>query len=197
MTTVNATGVTAGNAEQVRVGPGQILVAPYGTACPVHLVDLATLNAAWRDIGYTTGGSTVTYAQTSGDVVVAERLRAISHEITDVQMTAAFEMAQVNLENLQLATNSPPESITTDTDDSTFTWPKEGGTQRFSILWVSKDGLEMQVLVRCFGGGTITMSRVKGTTPQAIGVTFSVEENSDTAVASGRDAYNVIDNSLL
>jgi hypothetical protein len=195
--TIAATGQTTGNSDQVRVGAGQILVAPYGTACPAHLVDLGTLDAAWRDVGYTTGGSTVTYAQTTGAVSVAERLRPLKHVVTDVAMTMAFDMAQMNLENLRLATNSPSSAIVASTDDTTFAWPKEGGTDRFSILWVAVDLLEAQVLVKCFGGGTITIPRQKGTTPASIAVSFDVEENSDSTIAGGKDAYNIIDNGLL
>jgi hypothetical protein len=195
--TIAATGATTGNSDQVRVGPGQLLVAPYGTVCPTHLADLATLDAAWRDVGFTTGGSTLTYAQTTGAISVAERLRPLKHVVTDVAMTMAFDMAQVNVENLRLATNSPTSAVVTQTDETLFVWPKEGGSQRFSILWVAVDALEAQVLVKCFGGGTITIPRQKGTTPASIAVSFDVEENSDATIAGGRDAYNMISNDLL
>lgn len=197
MTTVNATGQTTGNSDQVRTGPGQLLAAPYGTACPVHIVDLLTLDAAWRDLGFTTGGSTLTYAQTKEGVVVAERLRPIRSQITGSTMTETFDLAQLNVENLRLATNSPSSAIVTSTNDTMFIWPKEGGSSRFSLLWVAEDLLEAQVLVKCFAGGTITIPRTKGVTPASIAIEFDIEENSDSSIAGGRDAYNIFDNDLL
>lgn len=197
MTTVAATGQTTGNSDQVRTGPGQLLAAPYGTPCPTTLAALATLDAAWRDLGFTTDGSTLTYAQTKEGVVVAERLRPIRSQITGSTMTKSFNLAQLNVENLRLATNSPASSIVTQTNDTLFVWPKEGGSDRFSILWVSEDLLEAEVMVKCFAGGTITIPRQKGVTPASIAIEFDVEENSDSSIAGGRDAYNIFDNALL
>lgn len=181
-----------GNADQVRVGPGKLFIAPFGTDLPTALG--ATLDPAFKEVGFTTEGSALTYSQSSEGVEVAERLRPIKNVITGVEMSFEFTMAQLSPENLRLATNAPASSITVDatSQDVTFTWPKSGGTQRQSIVWVSDDDLEMLVLAKCFAGGDVTIPRRKGTEPAAVGVTFTVEENPD-----GDDAYLVVDAALV
>lgn len=179
-----------GNADQVRVGPGKLWVAPFGTPLPDDLGD--TLDAAFVEVGFTTEGSSLTYSQTAEGVPVAERLRPIKTIITAVEMTFEFTMAQLSPENLRLATNSPAESVTTLGSTTTFTWPKSGGSARQSIIWQADDDLEMLVLAKCFAGGEIAIPRRKGVEPAAIGVTFTVEENPDAA-----DAYLMTDSSLV
>lgn len=185
-----------GNAEQVRVGPGALYVAPFGTALPTTLG--GTLNAAFVEVGFTTEGSNLSYSQTSDGVEVAERLRPITTIITGVEMTFDFIFAQLNPDNLALAMNAGAGSISETTDEVVFTWPKSGGTSRVSIVWQSDDDLERLVLAKCFAGGDISIPRRKGVEPAAVGVTFTVEENSTVsttidAQAAFRDAYLIQD----
>jgi hypothetical protein len=185
-----------GNADQVRIGPGKLYVAPFGTALPTTLA--ATLNVAFVEVGFTTEGSNLTYTQTSDGVSVAERLRPIKTIITGVEMTFDFIMAQLNPQNLALAMNAGAESILETTDEIVFVWPKSGGVSRVSIVWQSDDDLERLVLAKCFAGGDISIPRRKGVDPAAVGVTFTVEENSSVtttidAVAAFRDAYLITD----
>src|SRR4051812_7208957 len=96
------TNEVVGDADQVRIGPGKLWVAPFGTPLPVTLA--ATPDSAFRELGFTTEGSVVSYTQTSEGVEVAERLRPIKQIITGVEMTFEVTLAQLNPENLQLAT---------------------------------------------------------------------------------------------
>lgn len=185
-----------GNAEQVRVGPGRLYVAPFETALPTTLGE--TLNAAFVEVGFTTEGSELTYSQESDGVEVAERLRPIKTIITGVTMEFEFTMAQFNPQNLALATNADDDAISETADEVVFTWPKSGGTARVSIVWQSDDDLERLVLAKCFAGGDISIPRRKGVEPAAVGVTFTVEENSIVSttidsVAAYRDAYMIWD----
>lgn len=185
-----------GNAEQVRVGPGKLYVAPFETALPVTLAE--TLDAEFLEIGFTTEGSELTYSQESDGVEVAERLRPIKTIITGVTMEFEFTMAQFNPQNLKLATNAADDSISETAEEIVFTWPKSGGTSRVSIVWQSDDDLERLVLAKCFAGGDISIPRRKGVDPAAVGVTFTVEENSVVettidSVAAFRDAYMIWD----
>jgi hypothetical protein len=187
--------LVTGDADQVRIGPGKLLLAPYGTALPADLGD--TLDAAFHEVGFTTEGSALTYSQTSEGVDVAERLRPIKTVITGVEMTFEFTMAQISAENLRIATNSPSSSITTTAGGATkFTWPKSGGASRQSIVWLADDDLEMLVLSKCFAGGDVTIPRRKGVEPAAVGVTFTVEENSDSGIGGGADAFLITAASL-
>lgn len=185
-----------GNADQVRVGPGKLLLAPYGTPLPGDLGD--TLDAALVEVGFTTEGSSLTYSQTADGVEVAERLRPIKNVITAVEMSFDFTFAQLNPDNLALAMNAGTDAITTTADEVVFTWPKSGGVSRVSIVWQADDDLERLILAKCFAGGDIAIPRRKGVDPAAVGVTFTVEENSSVSttinsVAAFRDAYLIQD----
>lgn len=186
-----------GNADQVRIGPGKIYVGPFGdvtlpTTLAAATADATLITDGWREAGFTIEGSVVNYSQTSDGVEVAERLRPIKFIITAVEMTFEVTLAQMNPENLRLATNAPASSITTTVDEVKFVWPKSGGTARVSILWVSDDGLEALALAKCFAGGDISIPRRKGADPTAIGVTFSIEEN-----VGGDDAWYIMDADLV
>lgn len=183
-----------GNADQVRVGPGYLFVAPWvGVTPPTFPTTISgALNVAFKEVGFTVEGSELTYAQSSDGVEVAERLRPIKQIITSVEMSFEFTMAQINAKNLALATNSPSSAIVTTATETTFTWPKSGGNQRVGIVWESSDGLERLVLARCFAGGDIKIPRRKGADPAAVGVTFTVEENP-----SGPDAYLMQDITIV
>lgn len=187
--------LVTGDADLVRIGPGALYVAPYGTALPVDVNE--ALNAAFKQVGFTVDGSELTYSQTSDGVPVAERLRPIKSIITSVDMTFTFTMAELNPNNLALAMNAnPATAISTATDTVTFKWPKSGGVSRVSIVWQADDDLERLVLAKCFAGGDISIPRRKGVDPAAVGVTFTVEENSDAALMGGDDARYLVDTSL-
>lgn len=199
-----------GDSDLVRVGAGRLYVGPYeGTGAVVLPTTIAaakadatlTTTGKWRVLGFTTEGSELTYTQTADQVEVAERLRGIKSIITAVEMTFNTTMAEISADNLALATNAPTSAIQTTSAEKVFTWPKSGGSNRVSILWVSDDDLEALVLVKCFAGGDISIPRRKGTDPAAIGVAFTVEENSQVSttinsVPDTRDAYYIADIAL-
>lgn len=187
-----------GNSNAVRVGPGKIYVGPFGSVgtLPSTLAaangDAALKTAGLRELGFTTEGSTLNYSSSSEQVEVAERLRGIKTVITGVEMTFEVTMAECSPENLALATGAPDSAITETEDEIKFVFPKSGGSQRVSIVWVADDGLEALILAKCFAGGDISIPRRKGAEIAAIGVTFNVEENS-----AGDDAWTLTDPALL
>lgn len=188
--------VVTGDADLVRIGPGALYVAPYGTPLPVDVNE--ALNAAFREVGFTVDGSELTYSQTSDGVSVAERLRPIKSIITAVDMTFTFTMSELSPENLALAMNADPAVyVTTATDTVTFAWPKSGGVDRASIVWQADDDLERLVLAKCFAGGDISIPRRKGVDQAAVGVTFTIEENSDATILGGDDARYLANTSLF
>jgi hypothetical protein len=179
------TAPVVGNSELVRIGPGKLWVAPYGTALPTALDDPP--NAAFREVGFTTEGSVTNYEQTSEGVEVAERLRAIKSIITGVELTFEVTLAQLSMENLALAMNAPATAIKTTAEEKIFTFPKAGGTARVSLIWQSDDNLERQVAVKCFAGGSISIPRRKGVEPAAVNIVFTIEENSTQEVLGVND----------
>jgi hypothetical protein len=180
MAITDPTKPVVGNGELVRIGPGKLWVAPFGTALPTTLA--AAPNAAFREVGFTTEGSVVNYTQASEQVEVAERLRGIKSIITSVEMTFEVTLAQLSLENMAMAMNAGAESIVETTAERIFIWPKSGGTNRVSLIWQSDDNLEREVLVKCFAGGDIAIPRRKGVEPAALNVTFTIEENASVEV---------------
>jgi hypothetical protein len=188
--------VVEGDADQVRVGPGKIYVGAFGeVSLPTTLAgvldETALYTDGYREAGFTIEGSVVNYSQTSEGVEVAERLRPIKFIITAVEMTFEVALAQMNAENLRLATNAAADAIATTAEETVFTWPKSGGTARVSLVWVSEDGLEALVLAKAFAGGDISIPRRKGAEPTSIGITFNIEEN-----AGGEDAWYIQATSL-
>lgn len=187
-----------GNADLVRCGPGKIYVGAFGSVgtLPVTLAaaiaDATLKTAGWRELGFTTEGSTLNYSSSSEQVQVAERLKGIKTIITGVEMNFETTMAEISPENLRLATGASAGAITETEDEIKFVFPKNGGSARTSILWVADDGLEALVLAKCFAGGDISIPRRKGAEPAAVGVTFSVEENS-----AGDDAWYLVDPALV
>jgi hypothetical protein len=179
------TAPVVGNSELVRIGPGKLWVAPYGTALPATIADPP--NAAFREVGFTTEGSVTNYEQTSESVEVAERLRGIRSIITGVELTLEVTLAQLSMENLSLAMNAGPTSIKTTATEKIFTFPKAGGTTRVSLIWQSDDNLERQVAVKCFAGGSIAIPRRKGVEPAAVNIVFTIEENSTVTVEGVND----------
>lgn len=182
--------VVTGNEALVRTGPGRILVGPYGTPLPTTMP--ATLDVGLREIGFTTEGSEVEYAQNSEGISVAERLRVIRYENISAEMTYRFTMAQIDVYNLALATNADPATaITTTADTIKFVFPKTGGANRQSLVWESDDGLERLVLAKVFSSGSITIPRRKAPDFATIPVEFRVEE-----VTGGDDAWYMADPDL-
>lgn len=91
------------NPSAVTTGPGILYVAPLGTTEPTSAS--ATLDPAYRQIGYTNEGSTFSFDFSSADVEVAEELLPIRTDVTGQSAKLAFSMAEATRANLLLALN--------------------------------------------------------------------------------------------
>lgn len=87
----------------VKTGPGIIYVAPTGTTEPTTAS--AALPSAWRPIGYTEEGITISYGIENEAIEVAEELDAIRYETTGRSGSVSFSMAEVQRTNLALVLN--------------------------------------------------------------------------------------------
>lgn len=178
-----------GNVDQVRTGPGRILIGPYGTDLPDDFGPSGaapTLDADLVEVGFTTEGSELSMTQESTGVEVAERIRPVRYENTSSEASYSFTMAQINAENLQLALGGG--TITTTTNGAQkFTFPKTAGGLRFSIVWESEDGKEYLVIAKASSSGTITIPRKKSPDVAGVPVEFRIEENDDDSILSGED----------
>lgn len=181
--------IVEGNVDQVRTGPGRILIGPFGTDLPEDFGASGaapTLDTDLIEVGFTTEGSELEITQESTGVVVAERIRPIRYENTSSEAAYRFTMAQINTANLKLALGGGTISTTTNGAEK-FTFPKVGGGLRFSIVWESDDGKEYLVIAKASASGTITIPRRKSPDFAGVPVEFRIEENSDDSILSGED----------
>lgn len=95
-----------GIAENVKLGPGLLYVAPVGTVEPVDLTTpWSTVSPLWVPIGYTDAGSEFGYTMASSTVDVAEELLPIRNEVTGVDVSLSFAAAEITASNMSRALN--------------------------------------------------------------------------------------------
>lgn len=87
----------------VKTGPGLIYVAPVGTTEPTTAS--AALPSAWRPVGYTEEGVTISYAINNEPIEVAEEFDPIRYETTSREGSVSWSMAEVKRDNLALVLN--------------------------------------------------------------------------------------------
>lgn len=191
--------IVEGNVDQVRTGPGRILIGPYGTPLPTDFGALGvapTLDEDLVEVGFTTEGSELSITQESTGIPVAERIRPIRYENTSSEASYTFTMAQISAKNLQLALGGG--TITTTTNGAQkYTFPKVGGTSRFSIVWESEDGKEYLVIAKASSSGTVTIPRKKSPDVAGVPVEFRIEENSDDSIIGGEDMLYLVHADLI
>lgn len=83
------------------IGPGELYWAPLGEAFPTNPATAVAGN--WEDVGYSEDGWTVEADKTVEDVFVAELIDPVASFKTAQSIRITGSMAQVGLEQLQLA----------------------------------------------------------------------------------------------
>jgi hypothetical protein len=90
--------------EVVVGGNGAVYVAPVGTALPTSVLPFSTLNAAFRQVGYTSeDGVTFTDGKTIEDVRAWQAFYPIRKIITEKESSIEFVMRQWNQDNVVTA----------------------------------------------------------------------------------------------
>lgn len=180
-----------GSEPEVMTGPGVLYVAPFGTALPADFDD--TLNTAFVEVGFTTGGHEWTFSTDKQEIKVAERIRPIRYQAGSATATWSFSLAQYSPENIRLAV--PGATVENTVGGSVkVTMPKTAGSDRYSLVHVSESGKVVHVLAKCYltMSGSSTFGAVDSTDVAAITVEASLEENS-----AGDDAYILFDEALF
>lgn len=157
---------TPGN---VLLGPGLLYVAPIGTAEPASAT--ATLNAAFREVGYTEDGTVVSYTINTEDILVAEEFDPVLIATTGRVGSVAFKMAENTRQNLALALNSGADAATTGTIEP----PDPGDEVRVMVLLQTEEGARW-LFRRCLQSGNIEMPRNKAPAKALLPVTFRLEK---------------------
>jgi hypothetical protein len=158
-----------GSASEVQLGPGSFWVAPIGTQEPVSAS--ASLDAAFREVGWTEEGSEFTYELKAEDVFVAEVLDPIKVMSVSRAMSVSLQLAQSSRRNLALALNAGAAAANT---AQGFAPPTVGAEVRVMGVWYGDSGA-MWVFRRLFQGAAITMKHAKAPAKTLLPVTFRLE----------------------
>lgn len=163
-----------GTSSNVLIGPGLLYVAPIGTAEPASAT--ATLNAAFREVGYTDAGTTFRYELTNEPIEVAEEFDPVAYATTGRAASVAFAMAESTRANLALALNSGADAAAT----GTYEPPEPGDEVRVMILLQTEEGARW-LFRRCLQADTVEIARQKAPQKALIPVTFRLEKPTGAA----------------
>lgn len=162
----------ANNPAAVITGPGLLFVAPIGTTEPVD--STTVLPAAWKSIGFTADGTTVTREQTWNAIAVEELLNPVRWEPSVVSDMVAFSMAESSKSKLALAMNMGAAV----TDDLLSLEPPAVGAELRVMLCLNATSGARWIWRRCIQTGASAMPRKKSPDKMVIPVTFRLEDVS-------------------
>lgn len=167
---------------QVKTGPGRLLLAPQGTALPTVASTAGkfsmTFDAAWKLAGYTDEGIEVTFGKDVDPVEVAESYYRIRTVTTAMTATVSVALASINKSNIQFALSGGTWNVTgtAGTTVSKFSPPKPGAEVRHMLAWLGEDDDELYIFYKVFQSGEVTQSRRKGAEKASLaGLTFEAE----------------------
>lgn len=169
-----------GSSANVELGPGRLYVAALGTAEPTTCS--AALPSAWRPVGYTEDGTTVSIALTQSEVDVAEEVDPIKYVLTKRVGTLALAMAEMSRRNLALSLGSGAAAVN---DSTTYEPPDPGSEIGVMAVWDfmdTPDATNVRWLFRqCKSGGTIAIPRKKAPAKATIATVLNLEKPTGLA----------------
>lgn len=164
---------------EVTLDVGILYAAPIGTAEPASAT--ATLDAAWREVGYTEDGSSFVTEVSSQDVMVEELLDPVRTVNVSRKSKLSFEMAQASRRNLILALNQGAAGANT----SAVVEPAALSAEvRVMLLWVSEaTGASASAFLarQCYNVGGLKIDRKQAPDKARIPVEFALEKPSSAA----------------
>lgn len=159
--------MTTGTPSEVTTGPGTLYVAPIGTTEPASAT--ATLDAAWRDVGYTDGGINTSFQTTTEPVEVDQEFWPVDRKTTGQSGSISTVLAQINRMNLALALNVGADAAATGTIEP----PAPGAEVEVMVLHKTDDGA-IWIFRRCLQSGAIEIGSAKAPAKRGIPVTFEM-----------------------
>lgn len=164
-----------GDSAAVILGPGLLFAAPIGTTEPTSAS--ATLNVAFRAVGYTEDGSAFDYELTNEAIEVAEEFDPVKYATTARRSSVTFQMAEVTKANLALALN---DGAAETNNAVAYEPPDPGDEVRVILVWDGDDG-QRWIYRQCFQGDSISIQRRKAPQKGLIPVTFRLEKPTGQA----------------
>lgn len=163
------------DSNDVVAGVGTLYVAPLGTAEPISAT--ATLDSAWREIGYTDTGATISSEVTVEAIEVAEEYEPIKYVQTSRTGTLSFAMAQATVSNLALALNLGA----TIADNVPYIEPPSPGDDLSVMLLLDTEQGGRWLFYSGKNGSNLELARQK-TGKTLIPVEFSIEKVTGKAL---------------
>lgn len=165
-----------GDPGNIKLGPGRLYVAELGTTEPT--LASAALPSAWRPVGYTEEGHSVTDETTSEAIEVAEELDPVGYENTRRTGAIVFSMAERTRANLALALNM---GATGHEGSDAIEPPDLGEEVRVMLLWDADPNDATASNIRwlwrqVFQSGNVERQARKAPQKRLLPVTFRVEK---------------------
>jgi hypothetical protein len=166
-----------GTPANVVLGPGRLYYAPLGTTEPVSAS--AALPSAWKVIGYTEAGTTVTMDVTSEAIEVAEEFDPIRYVMTRRETTLAVELAEATVGRLALALGA---GAAVANDGTAFEFPDPSAIVDVMFVWDSDEtpgaANRRWIFRQARPSGSIGMQRAKAPQKTTISVNFQCAKTS-------------------
>lgn len=171
----------AGNSDNISLGAGRLWVAPIGTAEPTSAS--SALDAAFRAVGYTEDGTTVTIELSNEEIEVAEEYDPVLYVMAKRKIMLKAQLAEATRRNLALTVGG----LANDANDATaYTPPDPGAEVPFIVVWDSEetalgnaDNIRW-LFHQCKSGGTIETKRNKAPNKALLPVELNVEKPAST-----------------
>ena len=166
-----------GNSANIQLGAGRLYVAPIGTTEPTTAS--AALPSAWRAVGYTEDGTTVSVELTNEPIEVAEEYDPVLYVLSSRSASVAVQMAEVNRRNLALAMGVGANEAN---DETTFEPPAPGDEVAVMLCWDSEDAAGTSNVRWLFRqakvNGSVEITRNKAPNKAMLPVTWNLEKPS-------------------
>jgi hypothetical protein len=160
-----------GTPTNVLLGPGDIYVAPLGTAEPASAS--AALAAAWRAVGYTEEGNTFEYEIRTEPIEVAEEFDPVKIAMVGRSCSVTFSMAELTRQNLALALNMGAAEA----NDATSLEPPDPGAEiRIMLVFDAEESAARWIFRRAFSSDAIEIARKKAPDKALVPVKFALEK---------------------
>jgi hypothetical protein len=164
-----ATPLTATN---ISLGPGYLYWAPIGTPEPADIA--ASLDAAFKQVGFTKDGSTFTVDMKAEGIKVAEELPPVLWDLVDQEVGMAFEAAEDVLATWKLVLSGG--IVTTNANGAQITPLAPTTTPtRYMILWQSFDVSVRIILRKALQTGSVQVKRAKSPNYATFPLNFMAE----------------------
>lgn len=164
-----------GNSANIQLGAGRLYVAPIGTTEPTTAS--AVLPSAWRAVGYTEEGTTISVELTNEPINVAEEYDPVLYVMSGRSASVSVSMAEVNRKNLALAMGVGANEAN---DETSFEPPAPGAEVAVMLAWDSEDAAGVDnvrwVFRQCKVNGSVEVQRNKAPNKAMLPVTWNLEK---------------------